>query len=276
VKQYPTVPRNVFQLIGAGITNYWPVLKSTWQISLAIGLTYFVVSSVAQINKWVGVGLLIPAFLLAILLNGLFWVRADRALRGQQIKVAEAMAKVKPRYLPMLGVGILLALIMGGIVLIGVGIGYFLISVLHASTPVIGALMLVICALLLVLIIYLYFPVLLVLFDDNSVLSSFKASCQLVHRYWWHTFWSLLITFLLIFSISFTLFGLLVMLFLGSAALPNNPDLSAPSLFGTSLIIFNIIKILANAILYPAIFTMVLLIFNDLKLRQRFNSSINK
>ncbi|MGB6976331.1 MAG: hypothetical protein WBE18_02605, partial [Gammaproteobacteria bacterium] len=126
MKQYPTTPQNVFQLVGSCIANYWPVLKSTWEVSLTLSLLYFVINSVVQINKWVGLGLIVPGLLLVLFLNGIFWVETHGALAGQQIKFPEAMAKVKPRYLPMLGTVVLLIVIIAACALAVLGIGYLL------------------------------------------------------------------------------------------------------------------------------------------------------
>jgi hypothetical protein len=274
VKNYLTIPQNPFKLVASIFANYWPVLKNTWQLSLTLSLMYFVINSVAQISKVAGIALIIPGVLLVVLLNAFFWVTTDAVLRGQPLPFPAVVAKVKPRYFPMFCTSMLLICIILCVVGLGLGGGYLLFSVLHISNSVLVLFAMLVIAILLGLFIYLYFTILLVLLDNAKVLSSFKTSYCLVRKRWWHTFSTLFLFFLILSLVNFIATGSLSMAFFGDTTLLNYSQQNALPLSGVPLIILNICQILVMAIFYPAIFTAILVLFNDLKLRKKTSPNI--
>jgi hypothetical protein len=150
------------------------------------------------------------SFVLAALLNGLLLVVLSRAVVGQRVDAAAAWRSVAPRLAGLIGLTLLVALVIGGIVLVAV-----LPGLVAGATGSTGAIMLMLALLLVAVVavvalaVYWAFAAAVYVLEPVGVLAALRRSAQLVHGAWWRIFGILLLGSLLVGVVAIAVVGVI-------------------------------------------------------------------
>ncbi|MGB6976736.1 MAG: hypothetical protein WBE18_04700 [Gammaproteobacteria bacterium] len=272
MQKYALTPLNAFQLVGNCVTHYWSAFRETWSIGLLFGLVLQSIVIFFVLILMLGFKFRIPVFALGFLiitfLTGLGLIKAHQALLGEHIHLRKTIVKMKSHYFSYVTICLLYFLLLYLSAWLSVNIaasGLFEGS--HPSklnmivgTGIFSLLILILIAMITIYVfIFLIFATPLILLDGNSMLVSFKKSWRLVFRHWWHVFIFLLLAVIVIglWQSFLEALSLIILEFLIYVHLP----------FAWGAIGHIVSRALVDTLLFPAWITVILIIFNDLKLR---------
>lgn len=132
-------------------------------------------------------------WVLGVVATGLLTIVMGQAVLGRRVTLEQAWSRTSSRLLPLFGLTILLAVVVGGLATVGVGLAVLLGWVLTSASTALGVvvgILLGVGALVLagwVNIRLLLAPVALVL-EGAGVITSMRRSWELVSGAWWRTF----------------------------------------------------------------------------------------
>ncbi len=264
-------PQNFLKVISDSIQLYKACLRTVWRWQLfwlipmvflpSGGLNSGGVTSIlsAHLNAPSANGLLIFYSLLALIFTifgetFLLYKIYNMGIEGDSSN-QKSFLIAKNKFLPILGGYVINWLILLAVIIIAgllFGLIFFLLSLVSGGYT--GALYTIIFIMLIVgafLITLMFFFNLFILFENNKIIQSIKASIKLVWGHWWRTFGILLVPIIIIFLITqiFNLLMSLVMPRIGIAA--------------------NISNLCVLTLLYPWFNSVILVQFNDLRFRQK-------
>ena len=208
---------------------------------------------------------------IGVLATGLLTVVMGQAVLGKRVTAAEAWARTKPRFWPLLGLTLLVSLITFGVVIVGillaVAIGALLGNVAGAGLGVLVGVLLGLGVLAVALWVYiklLLAPVALIL-EAAPVVRSMSRSWKLVDGAWWRTFGIYLLGSILaavvssVLTIPFTLVGA----FLSFSAMENGEVLPL-----TYTIAVSLATLVSSIVVIPFSAGIVSLLYIDRRIRR--------
>jgi hypothetical protein len=269
VQQYITTPLGVFRLVGNCIKRYGLGLRETWLIGLVLNLllqplVLFFWALLMQGAKVAVPVLLVVEFIIITFLIGLALIKAHHALLGRPISLGRTAAKIKSHYFPYAIICLIYLLLLYASLWLALRIA-FANPFVGPQTSEWGTILgtgvlplLIQIATAVIVIYFLIFAAPLILLDEGPFFASLRKSCHLVFHHWWHVFIFLILAFIVIAIWQFILVNIADFIF-GFFAYINLPY---------ALLIGQIIdRIIVGALVFPAWIIMILVIFNDLKLR---------
>ncbi|MET8703393.1 hypothetical protein ACFVUH_36055 [Kitasatospora sp. NPDC058032] len=214
------------------------------------------------------------AGLLSVIASALLTMVVSRAILGQSVTLREAWRDARPRTLQLIGLTLLNALILGGIVLLGFTplIGYALSG---AAEPAITALLVIVGMLSLPVAVWLGIQLSLaapaLMLEKQGVIAALSRSRRLVRGSWWRIFGITLLSTVIAWVVSsvintpFTVIGMM----LGWSDLTSQLDAGdSASMPAAMLVTLAIGGILSSTITLPFTATIGVLLYVDQRIRR--------
>lgn len=192
----------------------------------------------------------------------------SRSVLGRPVTLADAWAEARPRLLPLIGLTVLIALIVAGIMTVGVGPGLLLGSEAGAALALLGFAAACVVILWLQVSFALAAPALML--ERQSVVAALRRSAKLVRGAWWRTFGILALTWLLVFLLTFLIsipFGVIAVIADGTDV-SEFFNSSAPSLGWPFLIVSGIGEVIVSTLVYPFVAGVMALLYVDQRIRR--------
>ena len=240
----PNEPQTVGQTLDTGFKLYFQSFKHVLLISAIMNgmwiITSFLYGPQQAIDQQIAgddiaglIAIIIVLALMYFVLQVAMIERIHRFTQGDLGTLGDALNRGKKLFLPMLGASIMNMLVIG-----------------------IGMLLLVIPGIVLAIYMFL-FPAALVI-EGSGPVQSLQRSMDLVKQNWWRCM--LILT--VVGTVYMILYSVVILALSLSIALSTPEDIAAFALYG------DLAGSVIATILTPLLFSMVLVIFNDLKLRR--------
>ncbi len=241
-------PSSHINIIKSSFQAYPTVVQQAWPLIVLSATVHLINPWFFVLNPAFGFVVLIAFVLITWYLYTAIVCRANSALQGKVISLAEAFRLARQRYLMVLGSNLIFFAI-------GVFIMLLEFTIDLVFQLVNGYTLFVIISTIIDVFIFvrLYLAIPLIAVDGVAIFAAFEKSWKMVKRNWWRTFIPLLIVGLLILG-----FEALGILFTGKGR----------------MFLFTIYDFVCQLIFYPLIVSVTLFLLNDLKLRyQRYVQS---
>nr|WP_079171578.1 hypothetical protein [Streptomyces sp. CC53] len=192
----------------------------------------------------------------------------SRSVLGKPVTFSEVWRDARPRFVPLLGLTLLLPLISVAVMTAGIVPGMLVGSVGGSLLAIFGGLAALAVMLWLVVKFSLAYSALML--ERQGVVASLRRSARLVQGSWWRIFGILLLTTLItvvvavIVSVPFMLIAVLA----DSESLASILSGSTPQFSWTFLIITSIGSVISSAIMYPVSAGVTVLLYVDQRIRR--------
>ncbi|WP_236243378.1 hypothetical protein [Streptomyces sp. CC228A] len=292
----PLRPLGVGEILDGAVST----LRAHWRTVLAISVTVSVLVQVAQVlvDRFllpkapaispdasqseqldqaaealrVSLVSMVPLILLGLVASffttALLTFVVSRSVLGKPVTFGEVWRDARPRFVPLLGLTLLLPLISVAVMAAGIVPGVLVGSVGGALLAVFGGFAALAVMLWLVVRFSLAYSALML--ERQGVLASLRRSARLVQGSWWRIFGILLLTALLtmvvalIVSVPFVLIAALV----DGEGFASAFSGSAPQFGWAFLIITGIGSVISSAIMYPISAGVTVLLYVDQRIRR--------
>jgi hypothetical protein len=258
---YPQAPLSAWQLYIACIKAYVPLLKRIWPVMVIVALLGYANSLLKQLPiMWILLASVIVLFLISAFLYATALHQSDAVLRGSNTTWRDSFRAVAKRYGAFLVNHILVSVLAGAFLacllgaLIGVGgkelaAAYPTLPTPMPSLPPTMTLLLFIFAIvfMIITVILLLAPT-LTLLKEKPIFSALQTSSDLVKGHWWHVFG-------VIFMVAVLATVILALLDWGFS-------------HQHIAVISQLSNIIFSILFYPLPLAVLLLVLNDLQLRQ--------
>lgn len=292
----PLRPLGVGEILDGAVST----LRAHWRTVLGITVTVSVVIQLAQIlvdrfllpkppevdpnaspseqldqaveSLQVAMVSLVPLILLGLVATffttALLTFVVSRSVLGKPVTFSDVWGDARPRFVPLLGLTLLLPLISVAVMVVGILPGVLIGDAAGASLVVVGGIAATVVMVWLIVRFSLAYSALML--ERQGVMASLRRSARLVRGAWWRIFGILLLTALLTFivvlvvSLPFVILALMVdgdgldALFSGGS-----PEFGWPY-----LIISGIGSVIASAIMYPISAGVTVLLYVDQRIRR--------
>jgi hypothetical protein len=270
MENQPTAPQSIGGVLDAGFKLFMASLKHTFVLAVVAALIY---APFAQVARELAVrpvppgvvGRAILAFILLVLLSPIVMaailVRTDAVARGGAVTLWQALASGVRRLPALLGAGVLLTLIL---VIGGSALGAVIGLVVGAAgfSPIVTAavVLAVVVIPMLILTVYLLFVPYGIVTDRLGPVTGISYSWSLVHGHWWRT--AILVT---IIGIIVSVLYVVLVIVIGVVAVSNVEQAAQGRI---PWYVNFVLTPLFSGVIAPLMYSMLLAVFHDLKLRR--------
>jgi hypothetical protein len=245
---YSTQPQGLFSLLKNCFTAYPKVLKSIWYLVLITLLMSLISNFLVGWNHYVGLSVGVLSLLAVVFIFAIILHVADTALSGAKPDLRASMANARRYYLRFLGG----YLVLFGLFLIVYAIDFGFLSLtelpaLEKLTPLFYTIV-VIFSMMVFFLTYFMEPI--IVLEHQSVFKSLDRSVKWVWQYKWPINAVLVIIYVLLFAIILA-------------------DYKFVPAHNT--LVVGVCTVLFQLIIYPLLTSTVLVLLNDMKVRQRLS-----